>query len=69
MMDFKELIARALKAKIAAGLGSFYDKGTQKKRVSKRDKTRQFWAKNPEVKPWPLRPRLFGKTTIERRGK
>ena len=65
----KELIERALKAKIAAGLGSFYDKNTRKKRVSKRDKTRAFFAANPDVTPWPLRPRLANKTTITTRGK
>lgn len=67
VVDFKELIKTAMQAKIAAGKGGFYDKGTLKKRPSKRQKTREFWANNPDVKPWPLRPRLFGKHEITRR--
>lgn len=73
----KNLIEQALKAKIAAGKGSFHTKGAFKKRVSKREKTRQMFANNPEMNPWPLRTRLAGKFNFdfseeakrERRGK
>lgn len=68
-MDFKELIGRALVDKVRAGKASRHKPGVLKKRVSKRQKTREFWAKSPDVKPWPLRARLAGKTTITRRGK
>lgn len=68
-MDFKELIGRALVEKVRAGMGSRRKPGALKKRISKRQKTRQFWAENPDVKPWPLRARLAEKTTITRRGK
>lgn len=67
-VPLEELIGRALVAKVLAGQGSRYKAG-KRKRISKREKTRQFWAANPDVKPWPLRPRLANKTTIERRKK
>lgn len=68
-MDFRELIGRALVDKIRAGAGSRYRKGALKKRTSKRQKTREYFANNPDVQPWPMRPRLANKTTITRRGK
>lgn len=60
-MDFKLLIRKAFAAKVRAGLGSRRRKGEGKKRISKRDKTRAFFANNPDVTPWPLRGRLPGK--------
>lgn len=69
MILLKNLIGNALALKVLAGKGSRYKPGKRKQRVSKREKTRQFWADNPDVKPWPLRPRLANKTTIERRKK
>lgn len=68
-MLLRNLIGTALALKVVAGKGSRYKPGKRKQRVSKREKTRQFWAEHPEVEPWPLRPRLAGKTTIERRKK
>lgn len=68
VVDLARAIGEALVRKIGAGKGSFHRKGYLKKRVSKRDKTRQFWVENPDVEPWPLRPRLPNKTTITRRG-
>lgn len=55
--------------KVRAGQGSRYRKGALKKRVSKREKTRQLWANNPDIKPWPLRPRLANKLEFKRRSK
>lgn len=66
-MDLKTLITLALKKKIEAGKGSFYDKGQRTTRISKREKTRRMFAANPDLSPWPLRARLFNKTTIIRR--
>lgn len=68
-VPLRTLIGNALALKVLAGAGSRYKPGKRKQRVSKREKTRQFWANNPDVKPWPLRPRLANKHTIERRKK
>lgn len=64
-MNFKELIGKALVEKVRAGEGSRYRKGALKKRVSKREKTRRLWAKNEDIQPWPLRPRLANKTVYD----
>lgn len=67
-ISLADLIGAAMQAKIATGKGSFHTKGALKKRTSKRDKTRQFFAANPDVKPWPLRPRLVNKSVLKRKG-
>lgn len=56
----KNLIKKALILKAAAGKGGWYSKGQMKRKRSKRQKMRDYFAAHPEVTPWPLRARAKG---------
>lgn len=65
------MIRRALLKKQRAGLGDF--KAPQKK-MSKREKTREFWRTHPEVEPWNMKngkmsPHWKGQLNEERSSK